>query len=45
MGENVTFSANGGSANGYLARPASGTGQGIVVIQEWWGLNDNIGGA
>lgn len=44
MGENVTFPANGGTANGYLASPASGKGPGVIVIQEWWGLNDQIKG-
>ena len=44
MGENVTFAANGGSAGGYLAKPASGPGKGVIVIQEWWGLNANITG-
>ena len=44
MGENVTFTSNGGSASGYLAKPASGSGKGVIVIQEWWGLNDNIKG-
>ncbi len=42
MGTNVTFTANGGTANGYLATPASGRGPGVIVIQEWWGLNDQI---
>jgi carboxymethylenebutenolidase len=40
----VTFPANGGTCGGYLARPTSGTGKGVIVIQEWWGLNDNITG-
>jgi carboxymethylenebutenolidase len=44
MGSNVTFRANGGSANGYLATPAAGKGPGVIVIQEWWGLNDQIRG-
>ena len=36
---------DGQSVNGYLAEPASGTrAPGIVVIQEWWGLNDQIKG-
>ncbi|MGH2632758.1 MAG: dienelactone hydrolase family protein, partial [Tepidiformaceae bacterium] len=34
----------GGTASGYLARPNGGSGKGIVVIQEYWGLNDNIKG-
>ena len=48
MGEPVTFKSNGGTASGYLAKPASGTGpgsgKGVIVIQEYWGLNDNIKG-
>ncbi|HEX9697640.1 MAG TPA: dienelactone hydrolase family protein [Actinomycetota bacterium] len=40
MGEMVSFESNGGTAQGYLA----GDGPGIVVIQEWWGLNDQIKG-
>ena len=36
---------DGQSVNGYLAEPASGTrAPGIVVSQEWWGLNDQIKG-
>ena len=27
---------------GYLSLPASGSGPGVVVIQEWWGLVDHI---
>jgi carboxymethylenebutenolidase len=33
----------GGSAEGYLARPARARA-GVVVIQEWWGLNKQICG-
>ena len=44
MGEMVTFPSNGGNASGYLAKPASGSGKGVIVIQEWWGLNGNIKG-
>jgi carboxymethylenebutenolidase len=32
--------ADGGTFNAYFARPASGTGPGIVVIQEIFGVND-----
>ncbi|MGI8623611.1 MAG: dienelactone hydrolase family protein [Solirubrobacteraceae bacterium] len=38
----VEFPANGGTASGYLARPAAGRGAGVVVLQEWWGLDDHI---
>src|SRR3954451_21076997 len=40
--QNVTFPSNGNQANGYLATPASGSGPGDIVIQEWWGLTDHI---
>lgn len=35
---------DGKSVNAYLAEPAGGSGPGVVVIQEWWGLNDQIRG-
>jgi carboxymethylenebutenolidase len=41
MGERVHFEADGTGADGYLARPAQ-PGPGVVVIQEWWGLNRHI---
>jgi carboxymethylenebutenolidase len=44
MGTSVAFKANGGTTDGYLATPASGKGPGVVVIQEWWGLNDQVKG-
>lgn len=37
-GQMVEFSSNGGTTRGYLAIPAKGSGPGVVVIQEWWGL-------
>lgn len=42
MGEIVEFASNGSSAEGYLAVPDGGTGPGIIVIQEWWGLVPHI---
>ena len=42
MGETVEFAANGHTCSGYEARPASGRGPGVVVIQEWWGLVPHI---
>lgn len=44
MGEIVEFASNGGSGSGYLASPATGAGStsGIIVLQEWWGLVDQI---
>jgi carboxymethylenebutenolidase len=40
--QNVTFPSNGSQAHGYLATPSSGSGPGVIVIQEWWGLTDHI---
>ena len=43
--EEVTYGEVGGKAlHGYLARPRSAQGAlpGLIVIHEWWGLNDNI---
>ncbi|MEX1253923.1 MAG: dienelactone hydrolase family protein [Dehalococcoidia bacterium] len=41
-GEMVSFPSNGQESEGYLAKPASGSGPGVVVIQEWWGLVPHI---
>jgi len=43
MGEIVEFPSNGKSAQGYLATPGEGgTGPGLIVIQEYWGLVPHI---
>jgi len=46
MGQTIEFTRpDGGKVNGYLAEPAVAAGRpGIVVIQEWWGINDQIRG-
>jgi len=44
MGEMIAFPSNGATTPGYLAKPASGSGKGVVIFQEWWGLNANIKG-
>jgi carboxymethylenebutenolidase len=46
MGEKITFKRpDGKDCVGYYARPAAGDkAPGVVVIQEWWGLNDQIKG-
>ncbi|GAA0672888.1 dienelactone hydrolase family protein [Kitasatospora atroaurantiaca] len=40
--QNVTFPSNGRTAHGYLALPPTGTGPGLIVIQEWWGLTSHV---
>jgi carboxymethylenebutenolidase len=42
MSETVEFKSNGNMASGYLAKPAAGSGPGVLVIQEWWGLDDSL---
>ncbi|HVF05397.1 MAG TPA: dienelactone hydrolase family protein [Frankiaceae bacterium] len=42
MGEQVTFASNGDTADGYLAVPGAGSGRGVIVIQEWWGLVPHV---
>src|SRR5271169_1761863 len=44
MGEMIHFNRpDGKTCPGYLATPKTGSSQlGFVVIQEWWGLNDQI---
>ena len=45
MGKTISYKRpDGKSVEGYLAEPAGGKGPGVVVIQEWWGLNDQIRG-
>src|SRR3954469_8113243 len=41
--QRVTFPSSAGEASGVLATPdGAGTPPGVVVIQEWWGVNDQI---
>ncbi len=46
MGVTISYERpDGKNVNGYLAEPAAGgKAPGIVVIQEWWGLNEQIKG-
>ena len=46
MGKMVSFKRpDGKSVQGYLAEPAQGAAApGMVVIQEWWGMNEQIKG-
>jgi carboxymethylenebutenolidase len=42
MAETVEFKSNGHNATGYLVTPPEGSGPGVLVIQEWWGLDDDL---
>ena len=41
-GSMTEISVNGGSLPAYVSLPPSGSGPGVVVIQEWWGLVPHI---
>ncbi|MGH2990070.1 MAG: dienelactone hydrolase family protein [Solirubrobacterales bacterium] len=38
----VEFDANGGRASGYLVEPEGDQVPGLVVLQEWWGVDKHI---
>ena len=38
----VEFQAGEQTAQGYLASPWGGEGPGVIVLQEWWGVDDHI---
>jgi len=43
MGDQITFKRpDGRDAKGYLCNAARGDAPGLVVIQEWWGLQEQI---
>jgi carboxymethylenebutenolidase len=42
MAETVEFRSNGSMASGHLVTPPKGSGPGVLVIQEWWGLDSGI---
>lgn len=45
MGTSISFKRpDGKDATGYLANASAGNAPGVVVIQEWWGLQDQIKG-
>jgi len=42
MGELVDFPSNGSTGSGWFAPAEGGSGPGVLVIQEWWGLVPHI---
>ena len=40
--ETLSFNTAGGETTAYVARPDGANGKAVVLIQEWWGLNDHI---
>ncbi len=42
--KDVNYEAGGTALKGHLATPAQANGAGVIVVHEWWGLNDYIRG-
>jgi len=42
MSETVEFPSNGTIASGYFVRPPAGRGPGVLLIQEWWGVDPDL---
>lgn len=40
--ETLSFDTTNGPSSAYVASPDSPSGKAVIVIQEWWGLNDHI---
>ncbi|MBK8465795.1 MAG: dienelactone hydrolase family protein [Chloracidobacterium sp.] len=40
--ETLSFDAANGPTSAYVALPEASNGKAVIVIQEWWGLNDHI---
>jgi carboxymethylenebutenolidase len=38
----IEFPTSAGTASGYLATPAGGSGPATIVLQEWWGVEEHI---
>ena len=41
-GREIEFASGGERMRGYMAQPPRGSGPGVLVLQEWWGLVDHI---
>lgn len=40
--DTLSFDTAGGATTAYVAKPDVETNKAVIVIQEWWGLNDHI---
>src|SRR5882762_6455380 len=40
--ETLNLTTSQGATTAYVARPHTEASAGIVLIQEWWGINDHI---
>lgn len=42
MHKEIDFPINGRTCKGHISLPPSGQGPGVIVLQEWWGVNEHI---
>jgi len=42
LGKDIEFTVGEGKAKAYWTAPAEGHDQSVIMIHEWWGLNDHI---
>ncbi len=40
--ETLSFNTEGGETTAFVATPSGSNGKAVIVIQEWWGLNEHI---
>src|ERR1700730_3348537 len=40
--ETLNLTTSHGATTAYVARPETGATAGVILIQEWWGINDHI---
>src|SRR2546429_5695675 len=40
--ESLNLKTSYGATTAYVARPHEEVGAGVILIQEWWGINDHI---
>lgn len=40
--ETLSFETANGATTAYVAEPENPSGKGVILIQEWWGLNEHI---
>lgn len=40
--ESLSFETANGGTTAYVAKPDESSEKAVIVIQEWWGLNDHI---
>lgn len=40
--DTLSFSTSNGDTTAYVSRPVAANGKAVILIHEWWGLNDHV---